>query len=45
MKSGKPRKAPKVKIYDPKKNFMREADDAPGRTSAQQPMTKKRLSR
>jgi len=32
MKSGKPRPAPKVKIYDPKKNFMREADQQGKRT-------------
>jgi hypothetical protein len=32
MKSGKPKNAPKVKIYDPKKNFMREADQMGRRT-------------
>ena len=46
MKSGKPQKAPKVKAPNPKKpNFMREADTSQKRTSAQAPMTKKRLSK
>lgn len=45
-KSGAPRKAPKVKAPNPKKpNFMREADLIRNRTSAQQPMTSKRLSK
>jgi hypothetical protein len=45
-KSGKPRMAPKVKAPTPKKpNFMREADVIRKRTSAQQPMTSKRLSK
>lgn len=46
MKSGKPKKAPKVKAPNPKKpNFMREADVIQKRSSAQAPMTKKRLSK
>lgn len=45
-KSGKPRMAPKVKAPNPKKpNFMREADVIRKRTSAQQPMKSKRLSK
>lgn len=45
-KSGAPRKAPKVKAPNPKKpNFMREADVIQKRTSAQQPMKSKRLSK
>jgi hypothetical protein len=45
-KSGKPRMAPKVKAPDPKKpNFMREADGMRKRTSPQQPMKSKRLSK
>lgn len=45
-KSGVPRKAPKVKAPNPKKpNFMREADAIQKRTSPQQPMKAKRLSK
>jgi hypothetical protein len=45
-KSGAPRKAPKVKAPNPKKpNFMREADIIQKRSSAQQPMKSKRLSK
>jgi hypothetical protein len=45
-KSGAPRKAPKVKAPNPKKpNFMREADVIQKRTSPQQPMKNKKLSK
>jgi hypothetical protein len=45
-KSGKPRKAPKVAPPKPiNGNFMREADVIRKRTSAQQPMKAKRLSK
>jgi len=44
MKSGKPRKAPKVTKYDVKRNFMKEYDAPPKRSSPQQPLKKKRLS-
>jgi hypothetical protein len=45
-KSGKPRKAPKVPSPKPiNGNFMREADVIRKRTSAQQPMKAKRLSK
>jgi len=45
-KSGAPRKAPKVKAPNPKKpNFMREADVIQKRSSAQQPMKSKKLSK
>jgi hypothetical protein len=45
-KSGAPRKAPKVKAPNPKKpNFMRESDVIRKGSSAQTPMTKKRLSK
>jgi hypothetical protein len=40
------KKAPKVKAPNPKKpNFMREADIIQKRTSPQQPMKQKRLSK
>ncbi len=45
MKSGKPRKAPKVKNPNPKGNYMRERDTGVRRKSAQAPMKKKRLSK
>jgi hypothetical protein len=45
-KSGAPRKAPKVKAPNPKKpNFMRESDVIRKGSSAQTPMSKKRLSK
>lgn len=45
-KSGKPRMAPKVAPPKPLSgNYMREADLIRKRTSAQQPMTSKRLSK
>jgi hypothetical protein len=45
-KSGKPRMAPKVAPPKPiNGNFMREADVVRKRTSAQQPMKAKRLSK
>lgn len=45
-KSGVPRKAPKIKAPNPKKpNFMRESDVIRKGSSAQTPMTKKRLSK
>jgi hypothetical protein len=45
-KSGKPRMAPKVAPPKPiNGNFMREADVIRKRTSAQQPMKAKRLSK
>lgn len=46
MKSGTPRKAPKVFI--PSKNkpmYMKESDDGPKRSSPMQPLKKKRLSK
>lgn len=46
MKSGKPKKAPKVKAPNPKKpNFMREADNPARLKSAMAPMKSKRLSK
>lgn len=46
MKSGKPRKAPKVKAPNPKKpNFMREADTPSRSKSPMAPMKSKRLSK
>ena len=45
MKSGKPKKAPKVKNPRPNQNFMRESDVIRKRTSPQQPMKAKRLSK
>ena len=45
-KSGKPRMAPKVQAPNPKKpNFMRESDVIRKGSSAQTPMSKKRLSK
>lgn len=44
-KSGKPKKAPKVINPKPKENFMRESDKIRKRTSPQQPMKSKRLSK
>ena len=46
-KSGKHQKAPKVAKYNMKNNYMNEADQMRkgSRTSAQQPMKKKRLSK
>lgn len=45
-KSGKPRMAPKVKPPKPiNGNYMREADIIQKRTSAQQPMKRKALSK
>jgi hypothetical protein len=44
-KSGKPRKAPKVKNPNPKNNFMREADNPTRLKSPQWPMKSKRLSK
>jgi len=45
-KSGAPRKAPKVKPPKPiNGNFMREADVIQKRTSGQQPMKRKALSK
>ena len=46
MKSGKPRKAPKVKSPNPKKpNFMKEADTPSRLKSPMAPMKSKRLSK
>lgn len=46
MKKDKPKKAPKVAAPSKEKpNFMRESDAGQKRTSAQAPMTKKRLSK
>lgn len=46
MKSGKPRKAPKVKALNPKKpNFMKEADTPSRLKSPMAPMKSKRLSK
>lgn len=45
MKSGKPKKAPKVINPKPNQNFMRESDKIRKRTSPQQPMKAKRLSK
>lgn len=45
-KSGSPKNAPKVKIANRKKNFMRENDDSKrGGKSPMAPMGKKRLSK
>jgi hypothetical protein len=50
MKSGKPKKAPKVPKYDMKKNYMKEYSNNDVRTKKQQgnpqwPMSKKKLSK
>ena len=46
MKSGSPKKAPKVAPPKPANgNYMKEADKIRGNTSPQQPMKKKRLSK
>ena len=45
MKSGKPRKAPKVKNPRPKDNYMKEADTKLRLKSPQWPMKQKRLSK
>jgi hypothetical protein len=45
MKSGKPKKAPKVSKYDMKKNYMKEYDKSDTRKNAMAPMRKKRLSK
>lgn len=46
MKSGKPRKAPKVPAPSKDKpNYMKEYDTKSQRKSPQAPMTKKRLSK
>jgi len=44
-KSGKPRKAPKVKNPAPDKPFMREADNMKRLKSPMAPMKQKRLSK
>jgi hypothetical protein len=45
-KSGKPRKAPKVPIPNPKKpNVMKESDKVPMRKTPMAPMTGKKLSK
>jgi hypothetical protein len=44
MKQGKPQKAPKVPILNPKKNHMRESDVIRGNKSPMSPLTRKRLS-
>jgi len=45
MKSGKPRKAPKVKNPRPKDNFMRESDSKLRLKSKMWPLKSKRLSK
>jgi hypothetical protein len=45
MKSGKPKKAPKVKNPNVKGNYMKEADTKTRLKSAQSPMKSKRLSK
>ena len=45
MKSGKPKKAPKVKNPRPKDNFMKEADTKLRLKSPMLPMKQKRLSK
>lgn len=45
MKSGKPRKAPKVNNPKPNANYMKEADTKLRRKSKMWPMKSKRLSK
>jgi len=45
MNTKKLRKAPRVAKYNMERNFMKEYDKPPRRTSPQQPMGKKRLSK
>jgi hypothetical protein len=46
MKQGSPKKAPKVAPPKPANgNYMKESDQIKGRTSPQQPMRKKNLSK
>lgn len=45
MKSGKPRKAPKVKNPKPKENYMKEYDKSDTRKSPMAPMRQKKLSK
>jgi hypothetical protein len=45
MKSGKPRKAPKVPNSKPKDNYMKEYDKSVTRKNPMAPMTKKKLSK
>ena len=45
MKSGKPKKAPKVSNPRPKDNYMKEADTKNRLKSPMQPMKQKRLSK
>ena len=45
MKSGKPKKAPKVKNPKPKENYMKEADTKLRLKSPMLPMKQKRLSK
>lgn len=44
MNIRKPRRAPMVAKYNMERNFMKEYDKPPRRTSPQQPLKKKRLS-
>ena len=45
MKSGKPRKAPKVKNPKPKENYMKENDKSDTRKNPMAPMRQKKLSK
>lgn len=45
MKSGKPKKAPKVSKYNMKKNFMKVSDHSDTRKNPMAPMRKKILSK
>ena len=45
MKSGKPKKAPKVSNPKPRDNYMKESDTKSQRKSPMLPMKQKRLSK